>query len=283
MIVVQERARSKKALKEETCVDLQQRIERLEHKNRQLKWVGLTVVFAAGMGLLLELHVPAPRIAYAEENKASNVVITDGIVIKDNAGNERVRIGIDSNNRAYLQLRGTEINPGFGVTIDEKGLGDLGFFGKDGNEQVIIRTTPNGTPDIAFRKGTINIYDSKVSLFKSTLNALPESAYNLVEGDGTLRSSLTFSDKIGPSLRMYYPKGKRMVSLGDEQNGAFLTLFDTNDKRTVSLGTNAATGTFLLFDNQYPELGKTLVELERSTDHARIRFVDKAGKEVILP
>jgi len=72
-----------------------------------------------------------------------------------------------------------------------------------------------------------------------------------------------------------------MISLGDEQVGASLTVFDNNDRRTVSLGTNNTTGTFLLLDNQYPEKGKTLMELQRNDGVAQIRIRDKVGKETV--
>lgn len=263
-------------------MDLQKRVERLEHENRRLKLAGLSVLVTVLGGFLWQWSVAQPQAAYAQDKKRNVVISDDDIVIKDKGGKDRVRLGIDSNNRAFLQLRGNKITPSFGITIDEKGLGDLTFFGKDGNEQISIRTTQDGKPDIAFRTGTVNFYDSKIGLFKSNINALPGSAFQLTEGDGKVRASLTFGDKTGPSLRMYHLGGKRMIALGDEQVGAFLTIFDQNDGRTVSLGTNNTTGTFLLLDNQAPK-GNTLVEIERSDDRARIRFVDKAGKEVILP
>ncbi|HEY4311554.1 MAG TPA: hypothetical protein VGN12_19060 [Pirellulales bacterium] len=263
-------------------MELQQRVERLERENRRLKLVALGVLAAIGLGVLWQWGVGQPQPAYAQDKKRNVVISDDDIVIKDKAGKDRIRLGIDSNNRAFLQLRGKEITPSFGISIDEKGLGDLTFFGKDGNEQISIRTTQDGKPDIAFRTGTVNFYDSKIGLFTSNINALPGSAFQLTEGDGKTRASLTFDDKTGPSLRMYHSGGKRMISLGDEPVGSFLTVFDQNDRRTVSLGTNNKTGTFMLLDNQAPN-GKTLVEVERSDDRARIRFVDKAGKQVILP
>jgi hypothetical protein len=119
---------------------------------------------------------------------------------------------------------------------------------------------------------------------KASKNAvtLSGAAFNLVDDKGTVRASLSLDDTGRPSLQMYQADGNRMISLGDEQVGAFLTIFDNNDRRTVSLGTNYTTGTFLLLDNHYPEKSKTLIELQRNDNLAQIRIRDKAGKETII-
>jgi hypothetical protein len=265
-------------------MDLQQRVERLERENRRLKRIGFGLLLVAVAIVMWQLGVGQPLPVYGQ-GKAKNITFKDEeIVIKDKGGKDRVSFGVDSNDRAYFQLRGKEINPHFGIAIDSKGHGTLTFFGSDGGEQIGIFTAQDGKPGINFRAGAVNFYDSNVTLLKSSIDGNPGPAYNLVDRGGKLRASLTLVDKTGPSLRLFHPDGNRMIWLGAEQDGSLLSVFDLNGKRTVQLGTNT-TGpelTGLLLDNQYPDKSKTLIQLLRGERVAMIRILDKAGKETII-
>jgi hypothetical protein len=285
-------------------MDLQQRVERLDCQSRRLKWGGLCVLFMAGVVFVWQWGLGQSQPAFAQDKKGNVVITGDDITIKDKAGRERVRIGVDSNNRAYFQLRGNEINPGFGIAIDEKGLGDLAFFGKDGNEQIIIRTTQEGKPDIALRTGTVNFYDSKIGLFKSSINSLPGSAYNLTEGNGKVRASLMFDDKTGPALAMFDEKGDKRASLGllSTESSPFLQMNDPKnipriflgvsppnqsglalfDPEGYSVGTfwfNKLSGVFYDTFSQNPKASKARLMLWRNDEVSLIYLSDKTGKE----
>ena len=95
----------------------------------------------------------------------------EGVTIKDAAGNPRLSLGVDMNNRSYVHVRGNKLVPSVGLTITEKGTGDLTFFDAAGNEQLRFGTTDKGIPDVAFRKGVANLYESDVNLFKSSINS----------------------------------------------------------------------------------------------------------------
>jgi hypothetical protein len=76
--------------------------------------------------------------------------------------------------------------------------------------------------------------------------------------------------------------GRRNISVESDHIGSFVTIFDKDDTRSLAVGTDYQTGSFVHFDNQHPESGKSQMTLSRDVNGTRIELSDKLGKSKLI-
>jgi hypothetical protein len=136
---------------------LAKRIDRLERANRRWRWL-TGLVLSAGLVVM---------ICGAQRANEGKVIDAERIIVRDNDGNERVRLGVGSNGGAYLVLQAKDGNGGIELVSPSQGSPHLDVWDKAHGHIMLV-----ATPD-------------RMALDFLNENRVGQIALKIEKGDGT--------------------------------------------------------------------------------------------------
>ena len=225
------------------CQTVIMRIERLERRNRHLRW---------GMALML-VSLFVSFTSGAVFNDANKPLATGGLVIQDDTGKVRAVLGCAADGGVALSFFDRRLRPRFSIGINENDMPGLSIKDKEANLVCGLGFDRDGTTRLDFNNtaggGSIQLRSLPDGTSDLTVSRRGKKAIGLgTSADGTV--GLTVIDQegqvgLGMGIRA---DGSTEVQLGAAQNTPKLLLRATrlgntdltitgNGKRRIGLGT----------------------------------------------
>ena len=178
---------------------LEQRVETLEQRNRQLRRTGILVLSALAAGLLISVGFIVVNRAVAKGGNGPKVVEAAGFRLMDKQGRLRACLTMRGHS-PKLDLYDEQGNRRAGLFLDEDGRSGLQFVDEQHKGGVILGMLTTGT--------RLDSSDEQGKIRKVLVNV--------------------------PGLAFYDENGKTRAAMGVMKGGPALDFYDTEDKKTWS-------------------------------------------------
>jgi hypothetical protein len=285
-------------------------VEALSEELKRLKRHAATaILLAAGSFAVAVLALVAPynaglrayveRVLYirrqapqspATSVEPASVMEAQRFVVRDKAGQVRVELGLETDDRAELSLRDPDgtlrvvlatADSGTGYWLENVGGREhtalLGLFDRSGRRLADFGVTdiPNFMPIASVDVWSATLWDKSPSAGGVMLVANRDGGDLTIEGSESSRIDLMAKgEDYSPSLTMDDAAGKTRVDLSITSGAPSLDLSDKDGKKRASLEVLQENPSLDLFDND----GKVRASLEMNGDAASLDLFDKTRK-----